>query len=91
VSEALTNVVKHVRTTRARVHVEAGAGRLTVEVSDDGVGGADPHTRRHGLAGLADRVSAIEGTFSVRSEPSTGATLRDPARRNPAARVGVSP
>jgi PAS domain S-box-containing protein len=76
ISEALTNVVKHARATSAGVRVAAAAGRLTVEVRDDGVGGADLRTPGHGLAGLADRVAALEGTFDVRSEPSMGTTLR---------------
>ena len=75
-SEALTNVVKHARATRAGVRIAAASGRLTVEVSDDGVGGADMHSPGHGLAGLADRVAALDGEFSVRSEPSAGTTLR---------------
>ena len=75
-SEALTNVVKHARATRAGVRIAAASGRLTVEISDDGVGGADMHSPGHGLAGLADRVAALDGEFSVRSEPSAGTTLR---------------
>jgi PAS domain S-box-containing protein len=75
-SEALTNVVKHARATSVGVRIAAAPERLTVEVSDDGVGGADLHPAGHGLAGLADRVAALEGTFAVRSEPSAGTTLR---------------
>jgi PAS domain S-box-containing protein len=75
VSEALTNVVKHARATRARVRI-AEAGQLTVEIRDDGVGGAEAHPTGHGLAGLADRVAALDGTFTIRSEASAGTTLR---------------
>jgi PAS domain S-box-containing protein len=75
VSEALTNVVKHAGATRAGLRIAASAGRLTVEVSDDGAGGADLQSPGHGLAGLADRVAALDGTFSVRSEPSAGTIL----------------
>ena len=75
VSEALTNVVKHARATRAGVRV-AAAGQLTVEIRDDGVGGAEAHPPGHGLAGLSDRVAALDGTFTVRSEASAGTTLR---------------
>jgi PAS domain S-box-containing protein len=75
VSEALTNVVKHARATRAGVRI-AAAGQLTVEVRDDGVGGAEAHPAGHGLAGLADRVAALDGTFTLRSETSAGTTLR---------------
>jgi signal transduction histidine kinase len=60
----------------ATVRVERVDGQLLVEVSDDGVGGADLRTPGHGLAGLADRVAALEGTFDVQSESSRGTTLR---------------
>jgi signal transduction histidine kinase len=76
ISEALTNVVKHAGATRAAVLIAVAAGRLTVEVSDDGVGGAEADSHGYGLAGLADRVAALDGTFSVRSEPFGGTTVR---------------
>jgi PAS domain S-box-containing protein len=76
VSEALTNIVKHARATRASVRIATPAGQLAVEVRDDGVGGAEAHPPGHGLAGLADRVAALDGTFTVRSEASAGTTLR---------------
>ena len=46
-----------------------------VEVSDDGVGGADP---RHGsgLSGLVDRVAALDGRLQVVSPPGSGTTIR---------------
>jgi PAS domain S-box-containing protein len=75
-SEALTNVAKHAHATRAGVRIAAASGGLTVEVSDDGVGGADLRSPGHGLAGLGDRVAALDGEFSVCSEPSAGTTLR---------------
>ncbi len=52
------------------------SGRLLVEVSDDGVGSPAELAAGHGLAGLADRVAALDGTFSVRSQGSSGTTLR---------------
>lgn len=76
VSEALTNVVKHAGATHAAVRIAAAPERLTVEVSDDGAGGAELHSPGHGLAGLADRVAASDGDFTIRSEPSAGTTLR---------------
>jgi PAS domain S-box-containing protein len=75
VCEGLTNVVKHARATRAGVRIVA-AGQLTVEVRDDGVGGAEAHPAAQGLAGLGDRVAALDGTFTIRSEVSAGTTLR---------------
>jgi len=75
VSEALTNVAKYARATRASVHVSRANGQVMVEVSDDGVGGADP-AGGSGLRGLLDRVSALGGTFEVDSRPGDGTTIR---------------
>jgi signal transduction histidine kinase len=74
VAEALTNVAKHSRASHASVFVEGHGfpGLLTVVVSDDGIGGADP--RGGGLSGLADRVAGVDGTLSVES-PSGGPTI----------------
>lgn len=75
VSEALANVAKHGRATDIRVSVGCERGRLIVEVRDDGIGGADP-TRGSGLVGLADRVSALQGEFTVSSPPGGPTVLR---------------
>jgi signal transduction histidine kinase len=74
VAEALTNVAKHARASQVRVLVEGHGfpGSLTVLISDDGIGGADP--RGAGLSGLADRVSGVDGELSVES-PSGGPTI----------------
>ena len=73
VAEALTNVVKHSRATRAEVSVSADEGLLQVEVRDDGIGGADP--AGHGLVGIGDRVSALGGRLEVTSPPGGGTLL----------------
>jgi signal transduction histidine kinase len=75
VSEALTNVAKYAAAGRASVEVVKRNGQLTVEMSDDGVGGADMG-RGTGLRGLSDRLAAIEGRLQVDSEPGRGTTLR---------------
>jgi signal transduction histidine kinase len=75
VAEALTNVAKYASATRATVRAARHDGRLVVEVSDDGVGGADP-SNGSGLRGLADRVSALDGVFEVRSANGRGTLLR---------------
>lgn len=67
VAEALTNVAKHSHATKASVTVDAKGGVLSVVVRDDGAGGANPSGA--GLAGLADRVRAVDGRFSVESPP----------------------
>jgi signal transduction histidine kinase len=75
VSEALTNVSKYAQATHAEVRVERTNGRVTVEVRDDGIGGADP-ARGSGLRGLADRVSALDGRLEVESDAGRGTTVR---------------
>jgi signal transduction histidine kinase len=74
IAEALTNVAKYARATRATVNIRRHNGRVVVEVSDDGVGGADP-AGGSGLRGLADRVSALDGRLAVMSEPGEGTTI----------------
>jgi signal transduction histidine kinase len=71
VAEALTNVAKYAQATRATVVVRRSNGRVTVEVSDDGVGGADA-ARGSGLRGLADRVAALDGSLELDSPAGHG-------------------
>jgi signal transduction histidine kinase len=75
VSEALANVAKYARATHAEVAVRRDNGRVTVEVTDDGVGGADA-ARGSGLRGLADRVAALDGTLSLDSPAGRGTRVR---------------
>jgi signal transduction histidine kinase len=74
-SEALANVAKHARASRASVHVASRDGALIVEIADDGVGGAVT-TSGSGLYGLADRVAALGGRFEVTSPRASGTRLR---------------
>ncbi len=71
VAEALTNVVKHARASRARVDLTRMDGFLRVEVADDGRGGARLGYG-HGLRGLADRLDVLGGTLRVDSEADKG-------------------
>ena len=70
-SEALANVAKHARASQASIRVGAEDGLLTVEVTDDGAGGADL-SGGSGLRGLADRVESLGGQLSVESPPGGG-------------------
>jgi len=76
VSEALTNVIKHAKAQSARVRLAIDPDVLTVEVSDDGVGGAHADPGGSGLTGLSDRIGALDGTLSVDSRAGSGTTLR---------------
>jgi signal transduction histidine kinase len=75
VSEALANVAKYARASHASVTVARRNGDLTVEVADDGVGGADV-ARGSGLRGLEDRLAALDGTLSLDSPAGRGTRLR---------------
>ena len=75
VAEALTNVAKYAGASRATVKVTSVNGSLAVEISDDGVGGADPRSGS-GLRGLSDRVAALGGRLDVQSPPGEGTTVR---------------
>ncbi|MER5651200.1 histidine kinase [Streptosporangium sp. NPDC002524] len=75
VAEAVANITKHSGAREARVRAERRDGRLLVEVSDDGRGGADP-ARGSGLRGLADRVAATGGTLRVDSPAGDGTLVR---------------
>ena len=75
VSEALTNVAKYASASHATVRLASADGELVVEIRDDGVGGAAASTGS-GLAGLADRVGACDGSLSVESPPGEGTLVR---------------
>jgi signal transduction histidine kinase len=72
VAEALTNVAKHAKASRALVTVTRSGNLLNVAVSDDGIGGAS--VAGQGLSGLAARVAGIDGRLLVTS-PDGGPTV----------------
>jgi signal transduction histidine kinase len=74
VAEALANVAKYAQATEATVAVHRTNGQVTVDVSDDGIGGADA-AQGSGLRGLGDRVAALDGTLSLDSPPGHGTRL----------------
>jgi hypothetical protein len=65
ISEAVTNAAKHAAPSCVAITVARQENRPVVTVADDGAGGADP--TGSGLSGLARRVAAVDGRFSVRS------------------------
>jgi signal transduction histidine kinase len=75
VAESLTNVAKYANAEHASVRVGREDGFAVVEVSDDGVGGADPAAGT-GLRGLADRLAALDGRLEVHSPPGGGTVVR---------------
>jgi len=74
--EALQNVTKYAKASRAAVDLSVAPGRLTFVVSDDGAG-FDPSSvpRGMGLQGMADRIEALGGELHVRSRSGEGTTV----------------
>jgi signal transduction histidine kinase len=73
VAEALTNIAKHSAAGSASVAVTSEEGGVVVRVEDDGVGGAHP-AKGLGLAGLRQRLAAVDGTLEL-SSPEGGPTV----------------
>ena len=67
VREAVTNAAKHAGATLVEVSITAPDTMVIVRITDDGTGGADPDGS--GLTGLARRVAALDGRFTVSSPP----------------------
>jgi signal transduction histidine kinase len=90
--EALQNVAKHARASRATVCLAETGGALEFSVSDDGAGFPAAAAARHGsgLQGMSDRLAAHGGTLAVRSQPGQGTTItgRLPARSGPGSAGG---
>ena len=73
-SEALQNTVKHAHATHAIIQVNRDTDTLVLDIVDDGAGGATLDNGT-GLRGLADRVTAVDGTLTVHSPPGAGTHL----------------
>ena len=74
VAEALTNAAKYAQASEVRVDVQADGANLRLSISDDGIGGADPH-KGSGLIGLVDRVEALGGQLRISSIVRNGTSL----------------
>jgi signal transduction histidine kinase len=65
VQEALTNVLKHARATRAEIALRYAEAGLDVEVRDDGTGGGNGAGAGQGLIGMRERVAAFGGSLDA--------------------------
>ncbi|MCG8967715.1 MULTISPECIES: sensor histidine kinase [Streptomyces] len=73
VQEALTNVVRHSGSRRARVHLARDGGTLRLRIDDDGPAtGADAGGSGNGLAGMRERAAALGGTIEAGPRPDGG-------------------
>ena len=76
VQEALHNAVRHSGARNAWVRVEQDAGRIRVQVADDGRGFDATRTRGLGILGMEERVKRLGGTLAIESQPGRGTTVR---------------
>jgi len=74
ISEALANIVKHANATRVTVDISVVEDMIQIEVTDDGIGGADPQAG--GLTGLKQRAIELGGELTVYSPPGHGTAIR---------------
>jgi signal transduction histidine kinase len=77
--EALTNVRRHSGAAHAQLELEYGGGQVAVRIRDEGRG-FDPEEdfrppRGWGLAGMRERVEALQGTLCIQSRPGHGTAI----------------
>jgi len=89
VAESLTNAARHGAASSATVAVSCSGDTVTVEIADNGRGGASLEAGS-GLRGLVDRVEALGGELALSSPHGAGTLvraelpLREPAESAPA-------
>ena len=82
VQEALRNTGKHAQASKAEVEVEFNENKVTITISDNGVGFQPPESLgelsrlgKLGLAGMQERVQLLGGSLKLKSEPAKGTTV----------------
>jgi NarL family two-component system sensor histidine kinase LiaS len=74
--EALHNVVRHARATRVDVHLRCILEQVALIIYDNGVGFDSGQTRQGlGLTNMQERMMAIGGRLTIKSQPGAGTTL----------------
>lgn len=82
VQEALTNVARHAKASKAMVTIQSIEDRIRMEIKDDGQGFAVNGTagakqsKRLGMLGMRERAEMLGGSFAVESIPGTCTTVR---------------
>lgn len=77
--EACNNVRKHAQASRVDICISEAAGQLMLEITDDGMGIAEErrtNPRAFGLLGMAERMAALGGRFTLVSHIGAGTTVR---------------
>jgi signal transduction histidine kinase len=76
VQESLTNVIRHAAAAPTVVRIRAEDGRFTVEVADDGPGGAESPRTGMGIRGMRERAEASNGTLDAGPRSGRGFAVR---------------
>jgi signal transduction histidine kinase len=74
IAEALANAVKHARPNKIVVRIERRDHHLTIDIRDDGIGGAQPGAGL-GLRGLTDRIDVLGGRLDIESPEGQGTQI----------------
>ena len=77
--ESATNAVRHAHAAHIRIELASSSLKAVLVFSDDGVGmgsGVREHAEGHGLEGMGERIEALNGAFTIESEPGCGCTIR---------------
>ncbi|NHZ83108.1 histidine kinase [Massilia sp. CCM 8695] len=92
--ESLSNIVRHAQATRVRVELKLSGNRLSMTVTDNGIGlqaGEQGKVGSFGLVGIEERISILGGSFSISSHGGDGTTVcvsvplhNEPSRGGPA-------
>jgi signal transduction histidine kinase len=78
VQEALTNVLRHAKATRASVELQRTANEVRLEITDDGTGvppGRQRPAGSHGIMSMRQRILGVGGDFDMRSGEGGGTTI----------------
>lgn len=77
--ESATNAVRHAHAAHICIELASSPLKAVLVFSDDGVGmgsGVREHAEGHGLEGMGERIEALNGAFTIESEPGRGCTIR---------------
>ncbi|WP_417759713.1 sensor histidine kinase [Slackia isoflavoniconvertens] len=77
--ESATNAVRHAHAAHICIELASSPSKAVLVFSDDGVGmgsGVRERAEGHGLEGMGERIEALNGTFTIESEPGRGCTIR---------------
>ncbi|MDQ1923853.1 CHASE domain-containing protein [Massilia sp. CCM 9206] len=95
--ESLSNIVRHAQATRVRVELKLNGNRLSMTVTDNGIGlqaGERAKVGSFGLVGIEERISILGGSFSISSNGGDGTTVcvsvplhNEPSRGGPSGAV----